>query len=100
MGAPLNRDELLETLRGVAAHVLDCGPCAFEVDLGRTIAWLERLPPGCELVGLEGFAEGRGLGETLPPDPVVFRTEAKRGMSFVWRTVFLNPDDLTKAGKR
>lgn len=60
------------------------------------LSWLERLPAGCELVGLEGFAEGRGLGETLPPDPVVFRTDAPRGVSFVWRTVFLNPDDLTK----
>ena len=55
------------------------------------IAWLERLPAGCELVG---FEPGGHLTASA-----VYDTELPRGNGFFRQVFRVNPDDLTKAGK-
>ena len=85
----MKRDELLAILK-----MLDCPHGHGEDGCSRdhAIAWLERLPEGCELVGIDTDSDPRGRG-------FVYDTGANRGNGSWVHIMVINPDDLTKAGK-
>ena len=104
----MKRDELLRTMRRVE-HVQDrdgiqwcpsCGqnkeanePHDLPCEMASAIAWLERLPAGCELVGL--LARD---GDTFRTPFIAIDVEVARGKWYEIPTRYMNPDDLTKAG--
>lgn len=95
----MKRDELKQLLEDCHEEIAYGAPV--HKRLVAALAWLERLPAGCELVGLDGMVRDVGaVGGTLPSEPGVYDTEMARGVGRYYRAMFINPDDLTKAGKR
>lgn len=94
MGAVLKRDELLKTIQ---TAMVNTNIAPLYEDLNRAALWLERLPAGCELVGIKHERYGQYS------QPVVCDPELKQTVFFFNHAHVqgcMNPDDLAKAGKR
>ena len=89
----MKRDDILGMLKAIARDV-DCDEEDIYPELRPAIDWLERLPKGCELVGCNPMNELDGT------ERAVYDVSAARGNGTRIRAWFVNPDDLTKAGKR
>lgn len=91
MGAAMKRDELKELLTSIWHQPIATGD---GTKLLEVIAWLERLPAGCDLVGCNPMSELDGT------ERAVYDVSAARGNGTRIRAWFVNPDDLTKAASQ
>lgn len=119
----MKRDELLDKLNAtINAESLDDLEDAQE-ELKTAVKWLERLPAGCELVGLtrqvlndepvtsglyderckihdpDGYLDGSTIGNWEDSSAYESRFVAELRLPGPDIVIPLDPDDLTKAGK-
>lgn len=84
----MKRDEVLSYMKHVRQRLIACDEKVRHQFVDDVIAWLERLPEGCELVGM--LPNGAGTN--------VLDFDVPRGKSFHMRTWWVNPDDLARGG--